>query len=100
MGKINLFTLMTANPPTLLDNFQVEVIIENKIQEGQLGTEKIDLLNFLRVTLQNYGIDIVTRQIEKSDKKKLYTSHEKYHHMAEKNPLLEDFRKRFNLNIE
>jgi len=99
-GKINLFTLMMSNAPTLKDNYQIEVIIENKIQEGLLTTEKIDLLNYLRSTLRNFSIDIITRQIEKTDKKKLYTSTEKYQHMAEKNPSLEDFRKRFNLNIE
>ncbi|WP_256014012.1 DNA polymerase III subunit gamma/tau [Desertivirga xinjiangensis] len=99
-GKINLFTLMTANSPSLLDNYQVEVIIENKIQETQLSVERVDLLNYLRVKLKNFGIDIITRQVEKTDKRKLYTSSEKYQHMAEKNPSLEDFRRRFNLNIE
>ena len=89
-----------SNAPTLKDNYQIEIIIENKIQEGLLTTEKIDLLNYLRSTLRNFSIDIITRQIEKADKKKLYTSTEKYQHMAEKNPSLEDFRRRFNLNIE
>lgn len=99
-GKINLFTLMTANSPSLLDNYQVEVIIENKIQETQLSVERVDLLNYLRVKLKNFGIELITRQVEKTDKRKLYTSSEKYQHMAEKNPSLEDFRRRFNLNIE
>ncbi|WP_207427791.1 DNA polymerase III subunit gamma/tau [Pedobacter sp. SYSU D00535] len=99
-GKINLFTLMTANSPTLLPNFQIEVVIENKIQEGQLAVEKIDLLNHLRIKMQNFGIDIVTRQAEKNDKKRLYTSSEKYQYMAEKNPVLEEFRRKFNLNVE
>ena len=91
---------MTSNPPALLDNYQVEVIIENKIQEGQLSIEKIDLLNHLRVTLQNFSIDIIGRQVEKNEKKKLYTSSEKYQFMAEKNPKLEEFRRKFNLNVE
>ena len=99
-GKINLFTLMTANSPSLLENYQVEVIIENKIQETQLSVERVDLLNYLRVKLKNFGIELITRQVEKTDKRKLYTSSEKYQHMAEKNPSLEDFRRRFNLNIE
>jgi len=99
-SKINMFTLMTANPPLLLDQYQIEVTIENKIQEGQLMLEKIDLLNFLRVKLQNFAIDIVTRQIEKNEKRRLYTSSEKYQYMAEKNPRLEEFRRRFNLNVE
>ena len=91
---------MTANAPTLLDNFQIELIIENKIQENQFVNEKIDLLNFLRVQLQNFSIDIVTKHIEQTNKKRLYTSTEKYQHMVEKNPNLEEFRKRFNLDLD
>ncbi|HEY0669626.1 MAG TPA: DNA polymerase III subunit gamma/tau, partial [Sphingobacteriaceae bacterium] len=96
-GKINLFTIMTANAPFLKENFIIEVVIENKIQETQLMMEKIDLLNFLRVELQNFAIEIETRQAEQNTKRKLYTSTEKYQHMVEKNPNLEEFRKRFNL---
>ncbi len=99
-GKINLFTLMTSNPPLLLDNFIIEVGIENKIQENQLADEKIDLLNFLRVELQNFSIDIATKLIEQPQKKRLYTSTEKFQHMVEKNPKLEEFRQKFNLSIE
>lgn len=98
-NKINLYTLMTSNTPVLKDNFQVEVTIENRIQEDLLTVEKVDLLNALRVQLRNYSIDLVLRQAEKNEKKRLYTSHEKYQHMATKNPVLEEFRKKFNLEI-
>jgi len=98
-NKINLYTLMTSNTPVLKDNFQVEVTIENRIQEDLLVHEKVDLLNTLRVQLRNYSIDLVLRQAEKNEKKRLYTSHEKYQHMATKNPVLEEFRKKFNLEI-
>lgn len=98
-SKINLFTLMTSNAPSLLDNYQIEVIIENKIQENLLNIEKIDLLNRLRVRLENFSIDVTTRYAEKNEKRKLYTAHEKYQHMVEKNPQLEEFRRRFNLEI-
>ena len=99
-GKINLFTIMTANPPTLQEDFKIELLIENKIQEELLNFEKIDLLNFLRVKLQNFGVDIISRITEQISKKRLYTSTDKYQHMAEKNPKIEDFRKLFNLDIE
>ncbi|WP_374163161.1 hypothetical protein [Arcticibacter sp. MXS-1] len=98
-GKINLFTLMTSNAPVLLPNHQIEVTIENKIQDNLLSIEKVDLLNYLRVRLKNFATDIVTRHAEKNEKRKLYTAHEKYQHMVEKNPQLEEFRRRFNLEI-
>lgn len=99
-GKINIFTILTANPPTLLENFLVEVIIENKIQDDLLNTEKIDLLNYLRVELKNFSIDLATRLMEQTGKRKLYTSTEKYQHMVQKNPNLEEFRRRFNLDLD
>ena len=98
-GKINLFTLMTSNAPLLLDDGKIELTIENKIQENLLSAEKIDLLNFLRVQLKNFNIDIVTKQIENTSKKRLYTSSEKYEHMVQKNSKLEEFRRKFNLDI-
>ncbi len=99
VGKINIFTLMTSNSPTLLDDNQIQLIIENRIQQNLLSAEKVDLLNFLRVELKNFNIDIVTKQIENTDKKRLYTSNEKYEHMVQKNAKLEEFRRKFNLDI-
>lgn len=99
-GKINIFTIMTSNPPTLLENFVIELIIENKVQEELLINEKVDLLNFLRTELKNFGIELTTRHLENNTKKRLYTSSEKYNHMVEKNPSLEEFRRRFNLDID
>jgi DNA polymerase-3 subunit gamma/tau len=91
---------MTANPPVLLDNFLVELVIENKIQEDLLSSEKVDLLNYLRVELKNFDIDLQTRQMEQTQKRRLYTSSEKYQHMLEKNPNLEELKRRFNLDLD
>ena len=99
-GKINIFTIMTSNPPTLLENFVIELIIENRVQEELLINEKVDLLNYLRTELKNFGIELSTKHIEVTGKKRLYTSTEKYNHMVEKNPKLEEFRRRFNLDID
>ncbi|WP_411273720.1 DNA polymerase III subunit gamma/tau [Daejeonella sp.] len=99
-GKLNIFTIMTSNPPTLLENFVIELIIENRVQEELLINEKVDLLNFLRTKLKNFGIELNTKHIEVTGKKRLYTSTEKYNHMVEKNPKLEEFRRRFNLDID
>jgi len=99
-GKINIFTIMTSYPPRLLPDFVIELDIENKIQEDLLHTEKVELLNFLRTELKNFSIDLQTKLLEQIQKKRLYTSNEKYQHMLEKNPNLEEFRKRFNLDLD
>lgn len=99
-GKINIFTIMTSYPPRLLPDYIIELDIENKLQEDLLHTEKVELLNFLRTELKNFGIDLQTKLLEQIQKKRLYTSNEKYQHMLEKNPNLEEFRKRFNLDLD
>src|SRR5690606_817785 len=58
-NKISIYTLMTANSPTLKENFQVEVIVENQIQQQLLIEAKIDMLNFLRQKLNNFKLDLI-----------------------------------------
>ena len=99
-NKINIFTIMTSYSPRLLPNFIIELDIENKLQDDLLQIEKVDLLNFLRTELKNFSIELQTRILEQIQKKRLYTSNEKYQHMLEKNPNLEEFRKRFNLDLD
>ena len=99
-GKINIFTIMTANTPVLLDDFIIELLIENKRQEDLLSSEKVDLLNYLRVEMKNFSIDLQTKYMEQTQKKRLYTSSDKYQHMLEKNPNLEEFKRRFNLDLD
>ncbi|HLS36966.1 MAG TPA: hypothetical protein VK023_01725, partial [Sphingobacterium bovisgrunnientis] len=65
----------------------------------QLKEGKIDILNYLRVELKNFSLDITTHQLEKSVIRKAYTSQEKYQVMVQKNPSLETLRKTFNLGL-
>jgi len=97
-GKINIFTLLTSNEP-ILEHHEITVLIENKIQEGLLHEEMVYFLNFLRSQLKNFSIQIKTKKIEVQLKNRLYTSIEKYQYLAQKNPQLEEMRKRFNLDI-
>ncbi|HUH19147.1 DNA polymerase III subunit gamma/tau [Albibacterium sp.] len=99
-NKINLYILMTANAPALQDDHQVAVIIENQLQQQLLIESKIDLLNYLRQKLKNFKIDLIP-VLQKTDIiRKPVTDTEKYQAMLSKNPLLDQFRKEFNLGFE
>jgi len=99
-NKISIYTLMTANAPTLKENFLVEVIVENQIQQQLLIEAKIDMLNFLRQKLNNFKLDLIPI-VQKVDViRKPVTDTEKYQAMVTKNPLLDKFRKDFNLGFE
>lgn len=98
--KMYLFTLMTSNAPLMKPNDVIEVYVEGKEYEKIIREEKVNLLNHLRTRLQNFALDFAIKIIEPVAKKQLYTSQEKYQHMAEKNPNLAELRKRFNLDID
>lgn len=97
-NRITLYTIMTANPPRL-NGVMIEVDVENAVQMDELKLGKIDILNYLRVELQNFSLDITGVQVEVTKVRKPYTSIEKYQAMVSKNPALETLRKAFNLGL-
>jgi len=99
-GNMTLVTIFTANAPTMLKPYQFEVVLANKTQENQFRDDKHNLLNFLRVGLRNFDIEVITRIDEIKAAKRPYTTTEKYQHMANKNPQLAELRRRFNLDLD
>ncbi|SFH20332.1 DNA polymerase III subunit gamma/tau [Pedobacter insulae] len=95
--KIHLFTLMNNDP--LINGTEITVLVENLALESTLQDEKIELLNFLRSALRNFDLQIVSRRAENTQKKRIYTNKDKYTYMVDKNPQLEEMRRRFNLDI-
>lgn len=99
-GNMSLFTVFTANAPVMLEPYKFEVVVGNKSQELQFRDEKPSILNYLRTTLKNFGIEIQTRIDEIKAVKRPYTTSEKFQHMASKNPQLAELRRRFNLDVD
>ncbi|MFD1768197.1 DNA polymerase III subunit gamma/tau [Sphingobacterium suaedae] len=97
-SRITLYTIMTANMPRL-NGTVIEIDVENGVQMDELKLGKIDILNFLRVELNNFALDIKGVQVEMTRSRKPYTSQEKYQAMLSKNPALETLRKAFNLGL-
>ena len=98
--NMSLFTIFTANAPEMLEPYRFEVVVGNKSQENMFREEKPSLMNYLRVGLKNFSIEVNTRVDEIKASKKPYTTTEKYQHMASKNPQLVELRRRFNLDLD
>lgn len=96
--KINLYTLLTGNEP-ILDGLHITVLVENAPLESTLQAEKIELLNFLRGNLSNFDIQLFSKRVESKQSDRIYTNKDKYAYLVEKNPQLEEFRQRFNLDL-
>ena len=99
-GKKNALTIFTSNPPKLMGTDSYEIIVENKVQEATFREERPNLLNFLRTTLKNFGIEVSARIDEKEVKKRPYTATEKFQYMASKNPALVELKNKFNLDFD
>lgn len=99
-NKINIFTLLTAHPPRLVGENQIEMVIENTIQRDLLVVEKPDMVNALRQKLRNYAINIQEVLQDNPITRKPYTAQEKYQAMIQKNEILDQLRQDFNLGLE
>lgn len=99
-GKISLFTLMTANKPVLKENYTVDVIVENQIQQQLLVESKIEILNYIRQNLNNFKVDLIPVLQKSPTVRKPVTDAEKYQAMVAKNPMLDQLRKEFNLGFD
>jgi DNA polymerase-3 subunit gamma/tau len=95
--KIHLYTLMNNDP--IINGTEITVLVENLALESTLQNEKVELLNFLRSQLKNFDLQIISKKAENTQKKRIYTNKDKYTYMVEKNPQIEDLRRRFNLDI-
>ena len=98
--NMSLFTIFTANAPVMLKPYEFEVVVANKVQENLFRDEKPSLMNYLRVGLKNFDIEVTTRVDEVKAAKRPYTTTEKYQHMASKNPQLAELKRRFNLDLD
>jgi len=98
--NMSLFTIFTANAPVMLEPYRFEVVVANKVQENLFREEKPSLMNYLRVGLKNFNIEVNTRVDEIKAAKRPYTTSEKYQYMASKNPQLAELKRRFNLDLD
>jgi DNA polymerase-3 subunit gamma/tau len=99
MGKHSFAVSMKKYAPRL-EGEQILMVLDNKAQEGAFHNEKQDILNHLRTKLNHYGLYLdFTLEVEEVEKK-YYTNSEKFERMAEKKPILLEFKRRLNLDTD
>jgi DNA polymerase-3 subunit gamma/tau len=99
-GKVGLVATLSKNPFELDDKNVIHLPVDNRIQQMELDARKVDLLTYLRNELNNYTIDLQIVVNEAIDDVQHLTSKDKFLKMAEKNPLLHQFRERLDLDLE
>lgn len=79
-------------------NNQITIHLTNPIEEPLLLSIKTNLVEFLRKKLNNNSIQVVSILQEFQSKKVAYTNKDKFEHLANKNPLVNELRDRFGLD--
>jgi len=74
--------------------------LTNPVEESMLESFRHDLLQFLRDRLQNNELTILVAMQDNTGKKVIYTAKEKFEHLAEKNPFLNELKDRLGLDWE
>ncbi|MFK5878897.1 MAG: DNA polymerase III subunit gamma/tau [Flavobacteriaceae bacterium] len=97
-GKRDVASIIDADTPRVED-FKIFITLPNSMMKSKLITHKPKLLKFLRDKLNNYSIDLEVDVNEVVAKRFAYTPQERYEKLKEKNPILEDFRKMFGLDL-
>ncbi len=98
--KKSIYNTLSKQQPKLLDKATILLQLDNKTQEGYLHSGRAELMAYLRSGLKNYKIDLEVEVAEKEEVNLLYTPDEKYKHMVEKNPVLAEFKKKLDLDLE
>lgn len=101
-GKINLVASLSMCEIKLEGKIVIFHIV-NDLQDEQLNSERADLLYFLRKNLQCADLELAIDKkkiTEGSEAPKVFLNDkEKYVKMAEKNPSLEELRKKLDLDL-
>jgi DNA polymerase III subunit gamma/tau len=98
-GKTNLYITLTAVLPTL-SGTTINLKISNDTQQKILDENKIELLHYLRITLQNDSVEVKTEISEEIKSDIPYTPKDKFNKMVEENPSLKILQQKLGLDPE
>lgn len=99
MRDLDLYSTLSANDPVLKDDWRIQLPIYNYTQEADINNRRADLLKYLRKQLDNTVLDL-DLVIDKSNAPKgVFTEKDKYKRLVEKNPKIDELRKKFGLSF-
>ena len=96
-GKIMASILATDIPRVQGTNLYIQ--LPNVTMKTEVERHSYHLMTFLKKELQNYDIQLFIDVNEEAAKKYAFTPMEKYNKLREKNPLIDELRQTFDLDI-
>lgn len=98
-GASLIISAMSSREPNLLDEYKIEVLVDNKSQAEELMLRRTELHDYLRKKLQNGAIEVMVKVNKNQEFKKAYTDEEKFREMADDNPNILKLRQQFDLDF-
>jgi len=98
--QTRLYHTLTAHIPELNQEGKIVLELYNPLQEKALRSIYHEIVHFIQNQSGKESIELEFRISGDQAKKKLYTQDEKYNHMREKNPDLDLFKQKLNLDLE
>ena len=88
-----------SNVPEISDGNKLLLKIGNSVQEEDVRQIKPELVSWLRKELRNSGIEIITKLEKNESERVIFSDSEKLQMMMQKNPVLNEFKQKFNLDF-
>ena len=99
MRDLDLYSTLSANDPILKNDWKIELLIYNSAQEADINNKRATLLKYLRKQLNNTLIDLFLIIDKSKTPKGVFTEKDKYQKLIEKNPKIDELRKKFGLSF-
>ncbi len=98
-SSASIFTALNTHPPVLIDEFSIEMGVDNPVQKDHIIEQKPQMLSFIRKHLNNYALNFSVVIKETKKVQKAYLPAEKFQKMLEKNPDLEKLKNDLDLDL-
>jgi DNA polymerase-3 subunit gamma/tau len=98
-GEYNLAALLNLDSPRLKNKVEIHLNFPNKTNKLELESEKGKVLGALANTLKNDLLQFVIHVSQEEQQNYVYTPRDKYEQLVKVNPLVDDIRKEFDLDL-
>jgi len=98
-GEYNLAALLNLDSPRLKNKVEIHLNFPNKTNKLELESEKGKVIGALADELKNDLLQFVIHVSQEEQQNYVYTPRDKYEQLVKINPLVDDIRKEFDLDL-
>ena len=98
-GEYNLAALLNLDSPRLKNKVEIHLNFPNKTNKLELESEKEKIIGLLADALKNDLLQFVIHVSQEEQQNYVYTPRDKYEQLVKINPLVDDIRKEFDLDL-